>query len=352
MSAKMKKILIEASGCHVHLTQTAIETLFGKGAQLKKRRDLSQPGEFLSEQRLKLVTKDGVIDHVAVLGPARSAVQVELSMTDCRKLGLKAPVNLSGDLSGASDVILVGTHGEMKATGSVIVARNHIHMRPEDAEEYGVSDGQKVRVLVQSDRKVIFEDVPIRVKSSFMPAMHIDFDEANACGYRVGTEAFILYDDPEACAPECHPDMGQMVRQVVETVTDVLRREGWQQSCQKAQAPEQVQPVCAGTDRPCRPATGALPAFCAPAVDLSALGEAPAYKPKSKPASAYIPEYMKATAAVCPAPVIDMKLVTEKAALDLVRSTEEKTICFARGSIITPAAKDVFKNHKKTIKIV
>ena len=350
MSAKMKKILIEASGCHVHLTQTAIETLFGKGAQLKKRRDLSQPGEFLSEQRLKLVTKDGVIDHVAVLGPARNAVQVELSMTDCRKLGIKAPVNLSGDLSGASDVILVGTHGEMKANGSVIVARNHIHMRPEDAEEYGVADGQKVRVLVQSDRKVIFEDVPIRVKSSFMPAMHIDFDEANACGYRVGTEAFILYEDPEVCDPECKPDMSGIVRQVVESVTDVLRKEGWQKPSPKVEACEQVQPVCQPVHE--KPGTGALPVYCAPATDMSAIGEAPVYKPKSKPISAYVPDYMKASAAVCPAPVIETKLVTEKAAQELIKSTEEKTICFARGAIITPAAKDIFKNNKRTIKIV
>ena len=128
MSVEKKKILIEASGCHVHLTQAAIETLFGEGAVLKKRRDLSQPGEYLSEQRVKLVTKDGCVENVAVLGPPRAAVQVELSKTDCRKLGLTAPVNLSGNLDGASDVMIIGSHGEMKANGSVIVARNHIHM--------------------------------------------------------------------------------------------------------------------------------------------------------------------------------------------------------------------------------
>ena len=119
MSVERKKILIEASGCHVHLTQAAIETLFGEGAALKKRRDLSQP-----EQRVKLVTKDGCVENVAVLGPPRSSVQVELSKTDCRKLGLTAPVNLSGNLNGASDVMIIGSHGEMKANGSVIVARN------------------------------------------------------------------------------------------------------------------------------------------------------------------------------------------------------------------------------------
>ena len=137
MSVEKKKILIEASGCHVHLTQAAIETLFGEGAVLKKRRDLSQPGEYLSEQRVKLVTKDGCVENVAVLGPPREAVQVELSRTDCRKLGLTAPVNLSGNLDGASDVMIIGSHGEMKANGSVIVARNHIHMRPQEATVSG-----------------------------------------------------------------------------------------------------------------------------------------------------------------------------------------------------------------------
>lgn len=123
MEKKRKKILIEASGAHVHLTAEAIEALFGKGAALKKRRDLSQPGEYLSEQRVKLVTKDGCVENVAVLGPPRTAVQVELSRTDCRRLGLKAPVNLSGNLEGASDVMMIGTHGEIRADGSVIVAR-------------------------------------------------------------------------------------------------------------------------------------------------------------------------------------------------------------------------------------
>ena len=124
MDVERKKILIEASGCHVHLTREAVETLFGKGAVLKKRRDLSQPGEYLSEQRVELVTRDGCIENVAVLGPTRSAVQVELSKTDCRKLGINAPVNLSGNLDGASDVMIIGTCGEIKASGSVIVARN------------------------------------------------------------------------------------------------------------------------------------------------------------------------------------------------------------------------------------
>ena len=174
-------IPVEASARHVHLTKEAVEALFGKGATLTKKRDLSQPGEFLSEQRIKLVTSKGEIANVAVLGPERKAVQVELSMTDCRGLGIKAPVNLSGDLNGAGDVYLVSECGCYNAAKSVIVAKNHIHMTPADAEKYGVSDSQSVKVRVETSRPVTFEDVVIRVNPNFALAMHIDFDEANAC---------------------------------------------------------------------------------------------------------------------------------------------------------------------------
>ncbi len=174
-------IPVEASARHVHLTKEAVEILFGKGVTLTKKRDLSQPGEFLSEQRIKLVTSKGEISNVAVLGPERKAVQVELSMTDCRALGIKAPVNLSGDLNGAGDVYLVSDNGIYNASESVIVAKNHIHMTPSDAEKFGVKDSQSVKVRVETSRPVTFEDVIIRVNPNFALAMHIDFDEANAC---------------------------------------------------------------------------------------------------------------------------------------------------------------------------
>ena len=167
-----KPVPIEASARHVHLSKEAVELLFGKGATLTKKRDLSQPGEFLSEQRLKLVTAKGELVNVAVLGPERKAVQVELSMTDCRSLGIKAPINLSGDLSPTAC---------LNAKGSVIVAQNHIHMTPADAAYYGVSDGQSVKVSANTSRPVTFDNVIIRVSEKFALAMHIDFDEANAC---------------------------------------------------------------------------------------------------------------------------------------------------------------------------
>ncbi len=176
-----KPVPIEASARHVHLSKEAVELLFGAGARLTKKRDLSQPGEFLSEQRLKLVTAKGEIANVAVLGPERKAVQVELSMTDCRTLGIKAPVNLSGDLSGAGDVYLVSDRAVLDAKGSVIVAQNHIHMTPADADYYGVTDSQSVSVKTNTSRPVTFDNVIIRVNPNFALAMHIDFDEANAC---------------------------------------------------------------------------------------------------------------------------------------------------------------------------
>lgn len=297
MGEKRKKILIEASGAHVHLTREAVEALFGAGAVLKKRRDLSQPGEYLSEQRVKLVTKDGCVENVAVLGPPRNALQVELSQTDCRKLGIKAPVNLSGNLNGASDVMIIGSHGEIKAEGSVIVARNHIHMRPQDALEYGVSDGQKVRVEIESDRKVIFEDVPIRVKESFAPAMHIDFDEANACGYRVGTEAFILYDTSCENKEMTAMDMEQLIQQVVKNVCTILEEE---KKCQRTVSDEKCTPEGEG---------GCTDIICE-------------------------------------------KLVTEKMAKGYVESRSGETLCFAKGTIITPAAKDIFRAGHKKIEIL
>ena len=178
--AARQAVPVEVSARHVHLTQEAVECLFGKGHTLTKKRDLSQPGEFLAEERVKIVTNKGEFANVAVLGPARPAVQVELSMTDCKTLGIKAPVNLSGDLTGAGDVVLFSATGVYKADKSAIVAKAHIHMTPKDAQAYGVHDGQKVRVQLDTPRPLTVDDVIIRVKETFALAMHIDFDEANA----------------------------------------------------------------------------------------------------------------------------------------------------------------------------
>lgn len=174
-------IPVEVSARHVHLTAAAVEALFGPGAHLTPKRPLSQPGQFLSEERVRIVTPKGEIAGVAVLGPERPAVQVELSATDARALGVQAPVRLSGDLRGAADVYLVGPAGMLAAPGSAIVARPHIHILPADAERIHVQDGQTVSVSLKGERPLTLDGVAVRVSSKAGLAMHIDWDEANAC---------------------------------------------------------------------------------------------------------------------------------------------------------------------------
>ena len=185
-------IPVEASARHVHLTAQAVEALFGPGATLEPVRELSQPGEFLSDRRVRILTPKGELSGVAVLGPVRSAIQAELSLTDARVLGIQVPVNLSGDLTGAADVYLMGTAGLLEAKGCAIAARAHIHMTQGDALRLGVRHGQVVKVRVHSRRPVVFEQVPVRVSDKFALAMHIDFDEANACCLEPGCRGEII----------------------------------------------------------------------------------------------------------------------------------------------------------------
>lgn len=174
-------IPVEVSARHVHLTGEAVERLFGRGAKLTPKRPLSQPGQFLSEERVTIVTPKGRIENVAVLGPERLAVQTELSATDCRTLGIRAPLRMSGELGGAADVYLVGPAGMIEAKNSAIVARAHIHITPPQAEKIGITDGQQVAVTLPGQRPMTLEHVVCRVSSQAALAMHIDYDEANAC---------------------------------------------------------------------------------------------------------------------------------------------------------------------------
>lgn len=187
-----REVLVEASARHLHLTDEAVRKLFGPDATLGRVRDLSQPGEYLSDKRVRIVTPKGQIDNVAVLGPVRPAIQAELSLTDGRALGLRLPVNLSGDLTGAADVYLVGTAGMLEARGCAIAARAHIHATPGDAARLGIRDGQVVRVRVKGRRPIVLEQILVRVKETFDLAMHIDFDEANACALEPGCMGEIL----------------------------------------------------------------------------------------------------------------------------------------------------------------
>ena len=185
------KILVETSARHIHLTQEAVEALFGAGHTLTKKKDLSQPGQFACEEKVTVVNK--CVDKrtgaeveknltMSVLGPVRPETQVEVSFTDARPLGVSAPVRESGDVAGTPGAKLVGPAGEYVIDHGIIVAKRHIHLTPENAADLGVENGQIVKVLVDTGagRKTMFDDVVIRVKSSFAPAMHIDTDECNA----------------------------------------------------------------------------------------------------------------------------------------------------------------------------
>lgn len=178
----MAKILVETSARHIHLTQEHVEILFGAGHQLTKKKDLSQPGQFACEEKVTIVGPKRTLT-ASVLGPVRSASQVELALTDARSIGITAPVRESGDLAGSAGCKLVGPCGEIELTEGVIAAKRHIHMTPEDARSFGVSDKEIVKVKIDSDgRSLVFDDVVVRVSASYATAMHIDTDESNACG--------------------------------------------------------------------------------------------------------------------------------------------------------------------------
>lgn len=186
----MKEILVETSARHVHVTDEALETLFGKGHKLEVRKMLSQPGQFASTDKVEVIGFNAKDPNgprpsakLSILGPTRKANQVEVSFTDARTLGLTAPVRESGDIAGSGKCTLKGPCGEIDLDEGVIIAKRHIHMTPKDAEEFGVKNGEIVNVEVDTGkgRKVIFGDTVIRVSEKYALAMHIDTDECNAC---------------------------------------------------------------------------------------------------------------------------------------------------------------------------
>lgn len=176
-----KTVMVETSARHVHVTEGTLEILFGKGYQLTKKKDLSQPGQFACEERVQVIGPKNSFPAVSILGPTRPADQVELSASDARSIGVAAPVRESGDIAGSGACKLVGPKGEVELKEGVIVAKRHIHMTPEDAENYGVKDKQVVSVKIDSpERSLVFGDVVVRVSPKFKLAMHIDTDESNA----------------------------------------------------------------------------------------------------------------------------------------------------------------------------
>ena len=183
-------IELEASGRHVHVTAQQALTLFGHG--LTPQRELSQPGQFLAKERVSVIGPKGRFENVAVLGPERPEAQVEISLTDARTLGITPPVRLSGDVKDSPGAVLEGPCGKVTLTQGVIAAKRHIHMTPKDAAAMGVRDKQRVKLQVYTDRPVVFDDVVVRVHPSFQTRVHLDYDEANACGFQTGDLGRIL----------------------------------------------------------------------------------------------------------------------------------------------------------------
>ena len=176
-----KEVLVEISARHVHVSQEHLEILFGKGYKLTPKKDLSQPGQYACEERVTVVGPKRELAGVSILGPCRKATQIEISLTDARSIGVKAPIRESGDIAGSGACKLIGPAGEVELTEGVIAAKRHIHMTTADAEKYGITDSQIVSVKVPTEgRTLIFGEVVARVSDSYALAMHIDADEANA----------------------------------------------------------------------------------------------------------------------------------------------------------------------------
>ena len=185
-------IEVEASGRHIHLSRQDIDSLFGIGYKLTKVKDLSQPGQFACAERVTVTGPKGSLKNVVVLGPERKVSQVEVSLTDALTLGVKAPIRQSGDIQGTPEITVSNGNKQIKLTQGLIVAKRHMHITPEDAIRFNVTDGEIVKVKVFGQRPLIFDDLVVRISKDFKTYIHIDYDEANACGFTKGTLGMII----------------------------------------------------------------------------------------------------------------------------------------------------------------
>jgi len=172
-------VIIEGSGKHCHVTRETLDTLFGKGFELEVKKWLTQPGQFVTPQKVTVVGPRRAVD-LSIIGPCRKADQVELSLTDATALGFSAPIRESGNIKGGPGCKLVGPCGEVEISEGVIIAKRHIHLTPEDAAAFGIKDKQVVKVKVDGERALVFGEVVARVNSEFATFMHLDYDELNA----------------------------------------------------------------------------------------------------------------------------------------------------------------------------
>ncbi len=183
---------VEASGRHVHLSREAADILFGKDYSFTIVKELSQPGQYAYKERVDIEGPKGTIKNVAILGPCRSKTQVELSMTDARQLGINAPVRLSGDVENTPGCKISNGGNSLEINEGVIIARRHIHVTPEDAKRFNIKDNDNLKIKVFTDRPLIFDDIYARISDKFSTAVHIDYDEANACGFKINAVGIIV----------------------------------------------------------------------------------------------------------------------------------------------------------------
>lgn len=186
---------VETSARHVHLSQKDVDRLFGVGYTLTKKKEISQPGQYLCEERVRLIGPKGTIDRVAVLGPTREHTQIEISLTDNKLFGIEAPIRISGDLENSASLFVQANDKMVCACESVIVAQNHLHLSFEEAQSYNLKDGQKIKIKMDTIRPITFDDVIVRVSKKAKLSFHIDYDEGNACGLVSGNLGYICREN-------------------------------------------------------------------------------------------------------------------------------------------------------------
>ncbi len=185
-------IPVGVSGRHLHLSRAHLDALFGSGYELTKKKDLSQPGQYASEETVDIMTTKGAFTRVRILGPVRKDTQIELSLTDAVKLGINPPIRDSGNVAGSPGVVLVGPNGTITLDQGAIAALRHIHMTPADAERFGVKDKDIVQVECPGERGMIMGQVLVRVNDQYALEMHVDTDEGNAACLKTGDKVRIV----------------------------------------------------------------------------------------------------------------------------------------------------------------
>lgn len=190
----MTKIPVEISARHAHLSPKDLEALFGAGYELKKIKQLGQPSDFAAQETIIIKSHTNILENVRVIGPVRGETQVEISKTDAIFLHIDAPVRLSGDIAGTPGIVLVGPAGEVEVTQGVIAAQRHLHCTPQDAKKFGLKNGQKISVEINSNRPVIFKDVAVRMRDDYMLCLHLDTDEGNAAGINKTAVGILVKD--------------------------------------------------------------------------------------------------------------------------------------------------------------